>query len=210
MATKVYVLTNEAMPGLVKIGMTTGDSVESRMNQLHTTGVPLPFDCHYAGETDEDEVLNIERVLHQLFSEYRINPKREFFRIEPEKVVLALSLARLKDVTLGIQTDFAGEQEAVEVERAKKSRLSLEAIGISIGSVLTLSRDPSIQCTVVAGNRVDFKGEIVSLSAAALSGLHSLGYKTPVASGPGYWMYGDKTLGEIRRESEERQFGAAA
>jgi hypothetical protein len=39
----VYVLTNEAMPGLVKIGLTT-DSLESRILQLSSaTGVPLPF-----------------------------------------------------------------------------------------------------------------------------------------------------------------------
>jgi hypothetical protein len=43
MAEIVYVLTNEAMPGLVKIGLTT-DSVEARLTQLSShTGVPLPF-----------------------------------------------------------------------------------------------------------------------------------------------------------------------
>lgn len=31
----VYILTNEAMPGIVKIGMTEADSVESRMAQLN-------------------------------------------------------------------------------------------------------------------------------------------------------------------------------
>lgn len=44
----VYVLTNSAMPGLTKIGMTTQEGVTSRLNQLYTTGVPVPFDCAYA------------------------------------------------------------------------------------------------------------------------------------------------------------------
>jgi hypothetical protein len=43
MAEIVYVLTNEAMPGLVKIGLST-DSIEIRLTQLRShTGVPLPF-----------------------------------------------------------------------------------------------------------------------------------------------------------------------
>ena len=44
----VYVLTNPAMPGLVKIGKTTQNDVTTRISQLYTTGVPLPFDCEYA------------------------------------------------------------------------------------------------------------------------------------------------------------------
>lgn len=37
----VYVLINEAMPGYVKIGLTSG-SLEERIRSLDTTGVPLP------------------------------------------------------------------------------------------------------------------------------------------------------------------------
>lgn len=44
----VYVLTNPAMPGLVKIGKTTQLEVEDRMKQLYGTGVPVPFDCVFA------------------------------------------------------------------------------------------------------------------------------------------------------------------
>ena len=43
----VYVLTNPAMPGMVKIWK-TGREVEARLNDLYTTGVPLPFECTYA------------------------------------------------------------------------------------------------------------------------------------------------------------------
>ena len=43
----VYVLTNPAMPKLVKIGK-TGLGVETRLNDLYITGLPLPFECAYA------------------------------------------------------------------------------------------------------------------------------------------------------------------
>jgi len=98
----IYVLTNEAMPGLVKIGLTS-DSVESRIANLSaSTGVPLPFECHFAAEIPEGVNLEkIEKTLHQLFAEHRINPRREFFKVEPEKVVLALSIGSFKEVTPG-------------------------------------------------------------------------------------------------------------
>jgi len=44
----VYVLSNEAMPGLIKIGLTKRDELEARLNELYSTGVPLPFTCEYA------------------------------------------------------------------------------------------------------------------------------------------------------------------
>ena len=51
----VYALTNPAMPGIVKIGMTDRDDVKRRMSDLYTTGVPLPFECAVAWEIDGRE-----------------------------------------------------------------------------------------------------------------------------------------------------------
>ena len=59
----VYILTNEAMPDMVKIGITS-TTVEERMKSLQTTGVPLPFTCYYAAEVEDAG--KIERVLHAL------------------------------------------------------------------------------------------------------------------------------------------------
>lgn len=39
----VYVLTNEAMPGLVKIGRTNNE-LAARIRALYSTSVPLPFE----------------------------------------------------------------------------------------------------------------------------------------------------------------------
>ena len=90
----VYILTNEAMPGIIKIGLTT-DSVESRILQLSShSGVPLPHECYFAAEVGN--CVKLEKTLHQLFSEERLNPKREFFKLDPEKVVLAISIGEFK------------------------------------------------------------------------------------------------------------------
>ncbi len=48
----IYILTNEAMHGLVKIGYT--QNLEQRMRELSApSGVPLPFECHYAAEVPD-------------------------------------------------------------------------------------------------------------------------------------------------------------
>lgn len=76
----VYILTNEAMPGLVKIGKTTR-TVKQRISELQSTGVPFPFtefasfacpDCNW-----------VEEQAHLLLADCRVNAGREFFLCEP-------------------------------------------------------------------------------------------------------------------------------
>jgi len=204
MSNIVYVLTNEGMPELIKIGLTTGN-IEDRISQLSShSGVPFPFECYYAAEVDDCKKL--EKTLHQLFSEMRVNPKREFFKLDPEKVVLALSIGGFKEISVGeVKVDTA-EKAALEKAKAKRPKLKLSAIEIKPGDMLVLSRDEDITAEVVDNNKVQFNGEVMSLSAAALAALHSLGYTTPSASGPGYWMFDGELLDERRRRMEAEQF----
>lgn len=204
----VYILTNEAMPGIVKIGLTT-DSIESRLSSLNChSGVPLPFECHFAAEVDS--CARIERILHQLFSEQRINPRREFFRVDPEKVVLAISIGSFKDVTPGSVIAEPEDKEALEKEKARRPRIKLSALGILPGETLTFARDEAITAQVIPDNKVLYNGQVTSLSAAALHALHQLGYRTPAASGSDYWQYDGELLDERRRRMEAEQFDAVA
>ena len=148
----VYVLTNEAIPGIVKIGL-TNDTVESRLSALnYHTGVPLPFECYFAAEVESCS--RVEKILHQLFSDARINPKREFFRIDPEKVVLAVSIGNFRDVTPGTMIADVDDKEALEKEKARRPRIKLSALGINPGAKLTFSRDEKITAEVTDDNKV--------------------------------------------------------
>lgn len=62
----VYVLTNPAMPGLVKIGMTTRDNLDARMRELYGTGVPVPFECKYACKVKASDCAKIEKLYTRL------------------------------------------------------------------------------------------------------------------------------------------------
>ena len=200
----VYMLTNEAMPGLIKIGLTT-DSVETRLTSLSSfTGVPLAFECYFAAEVKD--ATRLEKTLHQLFAESRINPKREFFRLDPEKVVLAISIGDFKEVTPGIAQVEPEEQEALDKMKARRPCIRLDAIGIKPGDIVVFSRDESITATVAPEGKLLFEGETLSPSAAALIALHRLGYKTPAASGSEHWMFEGELLDERRRRLEAEQF----
>lgn len=206
MAEIIYVLTNEAMPGLVKIGRTT-DAVEARMAQLGAhSGVPLPFECYFAAEVRD--CAKLEKTLHQLFAEGRLNPKREFFKVDPEKVVLAVSIGEFKEITPGAAKVDDEEQQALEKAKARRPRINLGALGIQPGSTLTFSRDESITALVVEGGKIVCEGETLSLSAAALKILHRLGYQTPAASGSEHWMFEGELLDERRRRMEAEHFDA--
>lgn len=92
----VYVLTNEAMPGLIKIGCTNVD-LAARIKQLYSTGVPLPFELFYACEVKDGP--SVEGKLHDAFGDHRISKSREFFRLAPERAKAALSLAEIREVS---------------------------------------------------------------------------------------------------------------
>ena len=137
----VYVLTNPAMPGLVKIGKTANE-IANRMNELNTTGVPLPFECSFACEVDDCKL--VEDALHKAFYPNRINRKREFFKIDPEQAIVILRLFTKKDVTPAVTAEInksvsADEKEALEQYKKRRPPLNFDEMGIPVGAKLVLS-----------------------------------------------------------------------
>lgn len=198
----VYILTNEAMPGLIKIGRTNGD-LATRVKALYQSpAVPLPFEVFYACEVNDSAF--VERKLHDAFGDHRLSQKREFFRLAPERASAALSIAKISEVKIGDEI-FETPEEKAEVEAAKRrSRFRFSMIGIQPGTELQLYKDTNIVCiTVDDNNQVNFKGDITSLSDAALQAHISLGDDWPSVSGPWAWSFQGKRLDDIRREIED-------
>lgn len=201
----VYILINDAMPGLIKIGRTS-TSVKQRMSELnHPAGIPLPFTCYYAARV-EDSAL-VERRLHEAFGDHRIREKREFFRLSPHRAQAALELAAIEDVTPReeIVDEFPEDAERGLIRETNRRVLpTFSQYEIPIGSILRLTKDSSITATVDGERSVLFNGESMSLSAAALLGLKSLGYNWKSAHGAAYWEFEGETIwdrGERLRNS---------
>jgi hypothetical protein len=73
LGTKLYTKDGEE---IIKIGITTG-SVEKRISQLYTTGVPYRF--RVIKEYETKNYSELEQSLHRLLDPYRINRSREVF-----------------------------------------------------------------------------------------------------------------------------------
>ncbi len=92
----VYILTNKAMPGLVKIGFTETQTAQDRADQLYHgynnsvgTGVPMPFDIVHEEFCDNPKEL--EALIHQELAELRPNKDREFFKFsDPSEAIQKL------------------------------------------------------------------------------------------------------------------------
>lgn len=194
----VYVLTNPAMPGLVKIGKTTQLEVEERMKQLYSTGVPVPFDCAFACKVKD--ATDVEKALHLAFGMTRVNPNREFFKLEPERVIAVLQLLKVDDITQQfektIESDIppADKQSAQALKRSMRPPMNFHELEIPTGSIL-ISKDGVHKCTVVGEKKVDFGGAVSSLTAATRKML-SLAEDYPLQPSP-HWTFNGKTVKEI-------------
>ena len=96
----VYILVNEAMPGLAKIGKTTR-SVEQRAAELHQTGVPFPFEIFHSVLSPNCHEL--ESWMHNEIAECRVNDQREFFLIDLKQAVRTLNNFHVEQVSLWVE-----------------------------------------------------------------------------------------------------------
>ena len=198
----VYVLTNPAMPGLVKIGITSG-GLSIRMNELNTTGVPLPFECLFACEVDDCKL--VENSLHKAFYPNRINPKRDFFEIDPEQAIVLLRLFSKKEVTPGVSAAIAktvsiSETEALENYKNRRPPLNFLEMGIPIGAKLVFQyNEISAEVLVSSGRKVKNldSNEEKSLTQATREILGTNYKYTPFR----YWLYDGKSLNDYYYET---------
>ena len=75
----VYILSNPALPNMLKIGYTKNEP-EVRAKQISaSTGVALPYKVEWAFQCFNGEQL--EQEVHAELASYRVNQNREFFDI---------------------------------------------------------------------------------------------------------------------------------
>ena len=174
--------------------------MDARLNELYSTGVPLPFECAYAARVADEGT--VERAFHLAFGPYRVNPKREFFSIEPEQAIALLRLMEIEDVTPQVQqeadsVDADAKSSAERLKRARRPVMNYQEIGLPVGATL-IYQDGNTTCTVVDGRHVTFNGEQRFLSAitAELMGIPG----QPIHGGR-YWSYEGRNLLDLYEEA---------
>ena len=198
----VYILTNPTIPDLVKIGKTT--NLEGRLKTLSGhAGVPVPFECFYCCEVENGS--DIEKRLHFGLGDHRINPKREFFRINPERVKILLEGWSIRDVTPeGDFVESKEEQDSLDRERSRRPAFTFSMVDIPIGSELTFLKDETKIARVASDREIEFEGVQSSLSKITREVMEKdFGRNLTSCRGPDYWIFENETLTDRRLRLED-------
>lgn len=198
----VYVLSNEAIPGLIKIGLTKRDELEVRLNELYSTGVPLPFTCEYACRVKDCKA--VENALHTAFTKDRVNPAREFFRTSVEYVKPILELLKVEDITNAVEQDMNTSINSTEIEalnnyKKRRPQLNFEEMGIPVGAELVMNYNDQQYKSIVKTYRTVVYNEeeyyLSALTALIMEAKHPHVHPTP------HWSYNGKLLSDIYDET---------
>ena len=81
----LYVISSSSLPGLVKLGATRRLNPTIRVKELSSSSLPEPYHAHCF--VFSDDCFELENNIHKYFDKERVNPDREFFRIEPKEAI---------------------------------------------------------------------------------------------------------------------------
>lgn len=122
----VYILTNPAMPGLVKIGKTSR-TVEERLRELNSTGVPMPFEIAYSRKVEHMD--SAARDMHEHFDLCRVSDGGEFFRL-----AIPSAVTRLETY------EEALSEAVLEEQRIRIRELEKTSYGVKFNAALLIPK----------------------------------------------------------------------
>jgi len=97
----VYVLSNKAMAGLVKVGYSMRDPTIRAEEISNSTGVPLPYIVSYRALVVSPN--QVEQDVHLALDDKRVNEKREFFKCKIMEAIQAIrknSLVKYEEINM--------------------------------------------------------------------------------------------------------------
>lgn len=195
----VYILTNPSMPEYIKIGYTK--DLKTRLNNLDTTGVAMPFEPYFTVKTIKYKTL--EQVIHReldKLTDTRARKNREFFKISPEIARdLLLNISNLID---DAEIDDFGNQMINDARNADgsvkpmSSPTTFAMLGISVGTELEpINKKYPKVTTINNKNLVRLEnGEEKTISRAAVD---VAGHPT---NGFSCYKYNGEILSNIRKK----------
>jgi len=130
-----YIITNLAMPGLVKVGFTMKDPL-LRAEELNNTGSPHPFVVQYDILVEDPQ--KIEQQVHKELKDF--SEGKEWFRCSIERAVEAITkIAKFKMLATNnaIPGSKGNDQDFIE--------------GLAIGKLLAVNKGVLIICCKYCG-----------------------------------------------------------
>jgi hypothetical protein len=132
----VYILSNQSMPGIVKIGRSINGGASRAKNFYEgATGVPTPFALEF--ELFTKDPVWLESATHKHLKNRRVNNGREFFRCDVDQAISAVMKEFLSLIDqVVIQQD---EYAAVEGADALARRIEGSDYGIYLNVCYAIS-----------------------------------------------------------------------
>lgn len=189
----IYIMTNPAFDNMVKIGYAT--DVESRRKQLSTTALPYEYEIYATYETSGNlEDKKLHRLIDNLNPDLRVSANREFFVMSPQDAYELLeAIATISGTKDKLKTVKVLKENKQVVRRPPVNFIKC---GIPMGAELIYIEDPNLIAKVVSERKVEYNGEITSLSGI----LEKI--KGHAMQGPAYFTYKGKLVSEIAEETQ--------
>lgn len=203
----VYILTNPCFKeNWVKIGKT--DNLDRRIAELsQATGIPLPFEIYAVLETskyNEAEHM-IHKLIGKLAPDLRINPKREFFNIEPEDAVSIMQeIASLIDDAKILYYNnsqhkpqkLAKNIENQNTKRAMSPIKTFYSLGLKNGDEIEFIPNNKYKATINSNRTVMFEDQEYFLTTLAIMLLKRENGDNASSIGSGFEMF--RSVGESK------------
>lgn len=211
----IYILTNPSFPDYVKIGY--ADDIERRLNQLNRSEC-IPFAFRVYATYDVNSRLS-DLKIHAIID--KLNPNlrsidnfngqkrvREFYAMSAADAYSILeAIAEIHGCTDKLmlvnpnEEEIKAEQTAEEVKKESRTRsanFTFSEWEIPVGAVLEFYTDSTITCAVVDDRKVEYNGEVMSLTGVAkiITG------KDSGIAGPRYFKYKGTWLWDIEGRKE--------
>lgn len=204
----IYILTNPMFQDdVIKIGRTK--NLEKRLHDLsRETGTPCPFECAGAFEVENYE--KAEQFIHNMLHSAgvhtdKVHLKKEFYKLDPGVAYKNLSdmIELLGGHAIELNKDKAYNAEDKKIlaniekqPEQKQKNFKFAEHGIPEGTILTFLKDETLKCKVVANNKVEFNGKVLTISALTTQLMHQLGFVAKGYNGYTYWLYKGKLVSE--------------
>lgn len=191
----IYIMTNPALTGMVKIGYAT--DVEARRQQLSTTALPYDYEVYATYETPgklEDKKLH--KLIDNLNPDLRVSKNREFFVMAPEDAYELLESIAMISGSQDKLVRVVPVTSAASDQKVKKPPMNFAKCGIPVGAELVFIEDPTIKVIVVDDRKVQYNDNLTSLSAVAGE---IKGYNV---AGPRFFTYNGKLIADIAEETQ--------
>ena len=176
------------MPGICKVGIT--ENVEKRLCDLNKTSTPTRFQIYEKFKLKNAEIL--EQKILQHFATKRINRKREFLEVHPERIC-----------------DFIFDNKNIAPEKETEVKGKFTKLGIKQGDILKFKEGEEIYHNITAEvvdpgsiRPIRYKGKQLSLSESAKMILKEKFDKDwKAVQGTIFWTHNGKTIRDLMNEN---------